>query len=296
MLERLAKFQQIDRRIIYLLVACLVGVPLFLPLKPRLAVSPEAKQLFDFIETMPRDKVVLIAADWEAGTRGECWPMTEAVLVHLLREKRKFAIVGFVPQGPEFAQNIAEKWVGVYGGKYGTDWCNWGYKAGYDTTLRALRQNIHSTVKTDVKGTPIGELEMMKHVRTIKDIGLVVEFTGSGLLDMYLQRVPETPLAQGCTAIIAPEQYTYLLSGQLKGLLVGMRGAAEYEKLLEDQDQTEGRSDAEVSRRVSSQARLGMNGQSMAHVLIIVLIILGNVGMVAARKLLAQKRESGERA
>jgi hypothetical protein len=293
MRERLAGLQRIDRRLIYLLVALLVTLPLFIPFKPKLSVSPEARQLFDFIEQMPRDKLVLIAVDWDAGTRGENWPQTEAVITHLLRTKRKFAIFGFAIQGPQFAQNIADKWSKVYGGKYGKDWCNWGYQAGYDTTLRAMAQNIPAAVKTDIRGTPVSKLPMMAKVRDFQDVGLIAEFTGSGYLDMYLQRVPGTPLAQGCTAIIAPEQYTYLRSGQLKGLLVGMRGAAEYEQLLEEQDKAKRVKARAGVERVSRRARLGMNAQSMAHLLIMVLIILGNIGMAAARKR-TEPREEGK--
>ena len=39
------------------------------------------------------------------------------------------------------------------------------------------------------------------------------------------------PMVSGCTAVSAPEYYPYLQSGQLQGLLGGMAGAAEYEKL-----------------------------------------------------------------
>jgi hypothetical protein len=60
---------------------------------------------------------------------------------------------------------------------------------------------------------------------------------------------------------MAPLAYPYLDSGQLVGMLTGMRGAAEYEQLLGYQD-------------VGSWA---MAGQSFAHAFILVLIVLGNV-------------------
>jgi len=69
------------------------------------------------------------------------------------------------------------------------------------------------------------------------------------------------PMVSGCTAVSAPEYYPYLQSGQLLGLLGGMAGAAEYEK----------------ARGEKGAATRGMDAQSMAHVLVAVMIVLGNV-------------------
>jgi hypothetical protein len=64
---------------------------------------------------------------------------------------------------------------------------------------------------------------------------------------------------------MAPEQYPFLDSGQLVGLLTGMKGAAEYEKLV----------------GAPALATRGMLGQSAAVVLILVFIALGNAGQLA---------------
>ena len=40
------------------------------------------------------------------------------------------------------------------------------------------------------------------------------------------------PLAMGCTAVIAPDLYPFVQSGQVTGILGGLRGAADYEVLV----------------------------------------------------------------
>jgi len=40
-----------------------------------------------------------------------------------------------------------------------------------------------------------------------------------------------TPVISGPTAVGAPKYYAYLNAGQLVGMVAGMKGAAEYEKL-----------------------------------------------------------------
>jgi len=66
---------------------------------------------------------------------------------------------------------------------------------------------------------------------------------------------------------MAPGYYPFLDSGQMKGMLVGAKGAAEMEVLVDR----------------PAKASVIMNVQSWAHVLIIALIVLGNLGYLFAR-------------
>jgi hypothetical protein len=68
-------------------------------------------------------------------------------------------------------------------------------------------------------------------------------------------------LATAQTAIGAPRYYQYLQTGQLVGLIGGMKGAAEYERLVGH----------------PGLATVGMDSQSIAHLLIIGFVMLGNV-------------------
>jgi hypothetical protein len=76
------------------------------------------------------------------------------------------------------------------------------------------------------------------------------------------------PLLYCPTSIMAPEAYPMLRSGQLKGMLSGLKGAIEYEVLLK-----------EPGFATSASASL-----SWAHFMIIVLVIVGNIGMLLERK------------
>lgn len=264
------RFRQIDRRIIYLLVFVVISVPIVVRVPIPLFPSPEAKNLKEFMDKLPPGKMVIIAADWEAATKGECSPLTAVMIEYLMKSKRPFAIFSLVPQGPEFAQRLAERAAKKYGRKYGEDWVNWGYRPSPRTTLIAMNKDVIGTIKTDTRKTPLDEIPCMKGVKSFSDVGLVYEITGTALTDSYLQFVTKVPLALGCTAVIGPEQYPYVQSGQWKGLLVGLRGAAEMETL--------------TGFKEGMGLRL-MPAQSYAHLLVILLIILGNLGMIAAGRL-----------
>ena len=75
-------------------------------------------------------------------------------------------------------------------------------------------------------------------------------------------------MVSGCTAVSTPDYYPYLQAGQLRGLLGGMAGAAEYEKL----------------RNEKGAATRGMGAQSLAHLFVAACIVLGNLVPRAPRK------------
>ena len=64
-------------------------------------------------------------------------------------------------------------------------------------------------------------------------------------------------------------------SGQVIGIMGGLLGAAQYEKLADN----------------PGRAMDGMKVQLWAHIVIIIFIIMGNIGYFAARR--RQKREGG---
>lgn len=283
MLDALAKLQRIDRRIIYLMVLVALAVPLLVPMELPVFISPEAKGVYEAVKAIPDGKIAMVAPNWQAATEGENGPQTRATIRMLFEEDKPFAICALDPIGPDLAQGIAEEEAKELGKVYGRDWVNWGYTAGAAvTTLTGLAKDIRGFIKTDTEGTPLEDVPVMEGVHDIRDIALIAEFTGSGTLDAYLQRIQGvygTPMVQGCTAVVSPEQYPYLQSGQLKGLLSGIRGAAELETLID----------------FEGEGRTFMTSQSLAHLLIMALIIVGNIGLYAASRRGRSQEAQGQR-
>jgi hypothetical protein len=79
------------------------------------------------------------------------------------------------------------------------------------------------------------------------------------------------PMVAGVTAVSAPEFYPYLQSGQLLGLLGGMAGAAEYERIRGEP-------------AGAGSAQRGMDAQSLAHAFVALCILLGNMILWRKRK------------
>ncbi|NUQ00165.1 MAG: hypothetical protein HUU35_09960 [Armatimonadetes bacterium] len=269
MLDFLARLRQIDRRIVSTLTILVLAIPLVVRIPLKMIALPSVVQLKETIDQLPPEKVVVLAMDWDAATKGECQPLTTAVMDYLMRRNLRFAIFSFIPQGAELAQGIAEELALKHGKQYGVDWLNWGYRPNYVTTLIAMVNDIPGTMKTDIRKVPLPQYPLTRDIRRLKDAGLLYEVTGTGLLDIYLQFAAGVPLASGCTAVSGPEKYPYLQSGQIKGLLVGLGGAAQFET-ISDFRGPEGERGGDGLR--------GMGAQSMGHFLVMALIILGNLG------------------
>ena len=266
------RIQQIPRHYIYLLLTGVVVWQLLFPIRLPITPSGPTRGVYDAVAAVPDDKLIIITTDWDASTQAETGPQTQAIIHACFQNDKKFVIMNLQPpMGVKLAQDLAQEAAKEYGAVYGVDYANWGYKYGYENVLMAMAKNIPNAIGDDFYGKPVGELPLMQDVDDIHDIGLVVIVTGlSAMTEMWvglIQGPYQTPLAGAYTAVMAPIYYPYLDSDQLKGMLVGAKGAAELEMMVDR----------------PGKAIAIMNVQSWAHVLIIVLIILGNIGYLFAR-------------
>ena len=157
----------------------------------------------------------------------------------------------------------------------GRDWVYFGYKPGFTSIMLGMGKDIPKTIVNDYSGTPIIKYEMFssktKKVKSFDDISIVIDFAAGASVDYLLQYVNTKfgrPLGAGVTAVMAADYYPYIQSGQLVGMLNGMRGAADYETLIK-----------QPGRGLNAMA-----SQTYAHLLIILFIILGNIGYLVTKK------------
>ncbi len=271
MTDFLLKIQNIDRRFLYSLLILIVVLTLVFPANLPIAVTPQVKGLYHAVEAIPAGKIAILSIVWDAGTVAENAPQTEAIMRHLFKKNVPFAIVAFAQQGAKLSTDLAEKVAKDYGKTYGKDWCSWGYRANLYTFIIGLGQNLPKVVEKDFRGTPVEKIPMMQKVKSIKDVGLVVDITPSATLEYwiaFIQGVYGTPLGYAPTAVMVPEGYNPLDAGQIKGMLPGLIGAGQYEVLINH-------------KGLGTKAA---GAQSATHILIILLIILGNLGYLLSRK------------
>jgi hypothetical protein len=268
MIEKLAN---IDRRIIYLVIALAVIVPFLIPMRLPIYVTPPVQGIYDYIESLPEGSVVLVSFNFSPATMPELRPMSMAILRHCY--SRKIRVVGMTLyySAAQIGDKVMQEAAGDYGYEESRDYVYLGYKQGSWQVMLAIGENIADPFPVDYMKRPISEIPMMKDIKNYDDIDLVIDFGSGNSPEWWVAyagaRYHQT-IAAGCTGVMVSGLYPYLESGQLIGLIGGLKGAAEYEKLIDR----------------PAKAILGMKSQSIAHIAIILLVVLGNVVYLISRR------------
>lgn len=264
LVKTLEKIENVDRRYIFVLVAIMVIIPLLKPVRMKINVTPPVQNIYDFVENLPEESVIWMGFDYYNSTRTECNAQARAFLRHAFRENHKVFMTSTIPDGNGNSQIISDEVAREMGKEYGEDYVVLGYKPGTLIMIKAVCENLRSMYNTDVHGTPIDEIPMLAGVRNYKDYAMVFTATDNASFDEYI-KVASTqyniPMSGGSTAVSVPHLYIYINSGQAMGLLGGLKGAAEYEKLIQRPD----------------TATAGMDAQSFVHLLIVLMIVFSNV-------------------
>lgn len=267
--ERLAT---LDRRWIYLMCGLAVLVPFIIPVSLPVYTTPEVQQVYNAVNSLPDSSVVMLTYDYYPSTLAETEPMSRAALHHLFSKNCKVITLSNIPLGgPTIAERVTRELAAEYGKVYGVDYVNLGYKANYVAVMKGLGTAISGIFPTDNTGTPLTELPLMRQVKNYADIKFIFVVADNATADYWVSIVNAqygVPMCCGATAVMAPKLFAFVGSGQLQGILGGMKGAAEYEQLLDRKD----------------RAVRGMDAQSLIHLLIIGLVVLGNTGYFMGRR------------
>jgi|GEM_PF-514363 len=284
-----ARLDTLPRRLIYIVLFIAAGIPFLVPIRLPLYVWKETRSSFNVTSNTPTHKVVAICSNWVSGSQGENWPQYEAIVAHLMLAHIPFIVfaVDADPMAPQMAENVNQRQAKRYGRIYGRDWVNLGLTRGAPLTFAAIGRNVKNVFQTDYHQTPTQDfrkLPLMRQVHDVRDFGTfwVVDYQPDLNWVVFLDPSSRVPILFACAGIGSSGYYPYIASGQLKGMVVGNRGAAEYETLLEQ-------------KYGSKFDETGMRGQKLlvpmafGYLTIILLIIAGNVGMVARRRLNARQ-------
>jgi len=265
-----SKLQRMDSRIVYALMFVALSVPLVMPLQIPLSITPFTRAIYEIIEELdPATDVVLLSLDYSAAAAADIHPQAVAVVDHLTRRGIRWVGVSFFPDGPMMIEQITDV-LEERGGRYGTDFANFGFKTGGENAIAAFANNP-LVITRDFLGNATAELPIMQGITHIRDFGYVIAFAGGspGIPEWIRQVVDPmgVRIGAGAVTVSVPNFVPFVQSGQLDGLLAGLRGAAEYELLLE----------------APGLAVSMMDAQSVGHLVVIAFILIGNAAYLVTK-------------
>jgi hypothetical protein len=252
-------------------VGDLVGGPAFRDFfGSPLVIDPAPVNTFRAqVTKLPPDAVVVISFDYSPSTEAEMGPLAQIIMDDLLENQTRVVAVSLRPEGAAMAQRLFKHFESEY--PYGQRTINLGYLPGQTAGVRSLAflssaplfQNGAQTLKDYPAWQDVNGLGNVALIVTVADSPMAVrwwvEQAGPGSL-------ANRPMVAAVSAAADPTVRPYYnqidpKSGQLLGLLSGVKDAAAYENRLQ-----------QSGRAVDSLA-----AQSVAHLGLVVLSLAGTV-------------------
>ena len=271
--DLLLKIGSVDRRWIFLIIAAVVFVPLMVPIGLPIRATDTTKDVYDAIEKLSPGSKVLLSVEYSPSTRPENHPMTISILRHLFKRDHKVFITCLWPDGQFMAQDALNQVAkNEFNKVYGEDYVFLGFRPGNEAVVKGIVSNIRKIYTVDVYQKKIDEIPLMDGINNFKDFDFLFSasagFPGTIEWVQYASDPTGIPMASGVTSIQVNEVMPYVQAGQMVGVLAGMPGAAEYESLIKQK----------------GTATSGMDAQSVAHLVIVLFIVLGNISFFIERK------------
>ncbi len=268
LMDRLLK---LDRRWTFLAIGISAVLPFLFPIGLAIHPSKEVQQVFDHVQALKgTGKPLVISFDFDPGTDAEVGPMAIALMDHAFLNNVPVLGLNFIYTGTSLAEIHIKKAAEKHGKEYGIDYVFLGFKTAFPNVMINMSKDIRLSFNADYYNKPIGDLPMMRKIKNYDDFGFTIGLGGTRMVEywiIYGVGPYDFDYAIGCTAVMASDYYPYIQTGQSKGIIGGMKGAAEYEQLLLDAGLTETLGDA----------AMGLDSQSLCHLVVIGFIVLGNI-------------------
>ncbi|MCX6827434.1 MAG: hypothetical protein NTV06_09280 [candidate division Zixibacteria bacterium] len=272
----------VGRRIVFLFVGIAVVLPFFMNVSQPIRVSPEVQIVYESVAQLKPGSKVLATFDYDPASAPELQPMAESFFRLCLERDLKIIIMGLWPQGPqqaELALQIALQDPAIVAKNLQrrVDYVNLGYQTGNEFVIQRMGTSFKSMFPRDVDGVPYDSIPLLKGVNNFSNIDYSFNLSAGvpGTVEWVQVAVDRYGLKVGAgnTGVQATGMYPYLRAGQLKGLLGGLSGAAEFER----------------ATGKTGSATFYMLPQSFSHVIVIAFIIIGNAAYFLGEKKKSKK-------
>ena len=316
------KLLNIPKPVIYIIMFFVVALPVLFKMQVSTYVTDEVQRIYDHMEQLyqynqenpENKKAIFIAFDYDPATMAELDPMAFATLRHAFLRGIPVIAWSGLPTGVDLGEQDMHLIAKDYGAVYGQDYVFLGYGYPFVQAIIALATDVKTFFASDKAGNDTRDLPLLKNIYNFNRIGLVFSMSGTSYPESwvtYANGLYGKMVVTGSTAVSAAKYYPFLQTNQMIGLMGGLKGAAEYEQLVERLEKELNGKDTraymetlydgkdlsqyntayytpeftseeiQLSLARRNTARQGMAPQATAHFYVIILIIIGNIAYFA---------------
>ena len=265
------------RWIVYLALLVTVCVAAFLPDNLAALIRPpkmaETRAFYNAVEGLAQGSEVLLVLDYDASLDGELTPQLGAIVRHLLSKNLGIVAVSITPQGVAIVQDMLQENPGFTSGQH---YINLGYLPPHPASLQSFVNSPTGATTLFGTGQDPDRTPLGKRVERFDDLDLIVTVSGNQEhIRWWVEQVGsqrQIDIVAGVSASIAPyvQPYYNPNSGQIKGMLVGLAGAADYE--------------TQFDPRVSSYyAQQNLVLQGYGQIVLVVILLLSGISLVLGK-------------
>jgi hypothetical protein len=234
------KIRDLHQKYIYVIciIVALISVLSGLTIVPP--VPPHVQLIYDAVEDLPEDAIVVMSADNNAGYYARHYGGQVAILRHLLTKSAKIYMVGLgYEDGPLILSKVIE-WtdedIKANNKVYGEDYVHLGYVAGFESAYAAFCRDVKAVIKQDYYGTPIEEIPMMADFNDASQIDLWIQVGNPLFMPAIRQFAIAFDKGDKLVAIgFEGGLSTFMVQMQAGNLLSGVQGSQDgvvYEALV----------------------------------------------------------------
>ena len=229
------KLTSLPREVVMGLVIVAMLIPALSPLGLPLMTGDMSQAWYDTVDALPEGSIVLMDIGYGSGGFPSLGPGNIAALHQMFEKDLKVVLMATSLEGTMMYPLVMD---GVkpetgYGLVYGEDYVFIGYIAGEQTAMAGMLGDLKALVSVDYQGTSIGSLSLMDNINGADDIDLVAYLTTSGgiaegwVYQAYSQY--DMDVIGGVLSMMTTSIKPYYDSGQLLGIMDGIKGAADLE-------------------------------------------------------------------
>lgn len=307
------KQKGIPKFVVYLLLVICASVPLFFDIPvPGQPLDPSA-DAYKSLMSLKKGDTVLLASDWTGSTRGESMASMKTILRIIMRKEANLVIWSSAdPQAPRVAVDVVNEVAAEHKKEYGKEYKRWdnyilaGFYPNSDVAINAVGSDVRKAFGTKKETNPEGNLRglfetpVLKNIKDVKDFALVIDVTASKTSDFHVQFISskKVPLLFAVTGVMVPETQVFYNSGQCVGFIGGLKGVFDLEQMMENGlNVKDANGNVKTASTKVTDVIEGFPGKTnkgsgtryyptlhFTLLLMIVLIIIGNVEMLKAKK------------
>jgi hypothetical protein len=266
----LDKIQNVDKRVLYWVLFIGLMIPLLFPVGFPVAISPTTQSLYNKIQTLqPGDKVILNLGS-ETSAWGDCLPGMVATTKAILQRQAKLVVVGPLVDTKLTWAKIKDSVPAFKTLTDGTDYVFLDQYTGQQAGVARIASSVRSVFPTDYTGIPLDQIPLMTGVDSAKDFKMVISSDSGESIEYWIREwniAFGIPVAEIGITQLGSSMMPFYSSGNLFGMSIGIRGAAEMERLIGQ----------------PADATMKMDSISLSHTLVIAAVLLANVGYFASK-------------